>query len=84
MSGPTRTRGFYGERYLIIFFDDFTRMIWVDFLKEKLESFEKFKIFKNKVENQSRVKIKSLRSNRGGKFTSREFNIFFQEHGIRR
>ena len=48
LSGPTRTIGFYGERYIMIFVDDFTRMMWVDFLKEKLEAFEKFRIFKKK------------------------------------
>ena len=84
LSGPCRTRGFYGERYFMIFVDDFTRMMWVAFLKEKLDAFEKFKIFKNRVENESRVKIKSLRSDRGGEFTSREFNIFYEEHRIRR
>ena len=84
LSGPTRTRGFYGERYFMIFFDDFTRMMWVSFLKEKSEAFEKFNIFKNRLENESRVKIKSLRSDRGRKFTSREFNIYCEEHGITR
>ena len=44
----------------------FTRMMWVAFLKEKLEAFEKFRIFKNKVENEYGVKIKSLRFDRGG------------------
>ena len=68
----------------MIFVDDFTRMMWVAFLKENLEAFEKFKIFKNKVENESRVKIKSLRSDRGGEFTCREFNIYFEEHGTKR
>ena len=57
LSGPSRTRGFYGERHFMILVDDFTRMMWVAFLKEKLEAFEKFKIFKKKVENESRVKI---------------------------
>ena len=52
----------------MIFVDDFTRMMWVDFLKEKLEAFEKFKIFKNKFDIESGVKIKSLRSDRGGEF----------------
>ena len=52
LSGPARTRGFYGERYFMIFIDDFTRMMWVAFLKEKLEAFERFKIFKNRVENE--------------------------------
>ena len=58
LSGPLRKRGFYGERYFMILVDDFTRMMWVAFLKEKLEAFEKFKIFKNKVENESGAKIK--------------------------
>ena len=68
----------------MILVDDFTRMMWVAFLKEKLEAFEKFKIFNNRVENESRVKIKSLRFDRGGEFTSREFNIYCKEHGIKR
>ena len=39
LSGPVRTRGFYGERYFMIFVDDFTRMMWVEFLKEKSKAF---------------------------------------------
>ncbi|OYD06037.1 DDE-type integrase/transposase/recombinase, partial [Paludifilum halophilum] len=67
----------------MIFIDDFTRMMWVAFLKEKSEAFEKFKMFKNRVENKSSVKIKCLRYNRGGEFSSREFNIFCEENGIK-
>ena len=66
----------------MIFVDDFTRMMWVAFLKEK--SLEKFKIFKNRVENESGFKIRNLRSDRWGEFTSREFNIYCEEHGIKR
>ena len=32
----------------MIFVDDFTIIMWVTFLREKLEAFEKFGIFKNK------------------------------------
>ena len=35
LSGPSRIRGFYGERYFMIFVDDFTIIMWVAFLKEK-------------------------------------------------
>ena len=44
-------------------------MMWVAFLKEKSEAFEKFKIFKNRVENESSMKIKCLRLDRGREFT---------------
>ena len=68
----------------MILVDDFYGMMCLGFLKEKSKAFEKFKIFKNKVENESRFKIESLRSNRGGEFTSREFNIYYEENGIKR
>ena len=71
LSGLCRTRGFYGERYCMIFVDDFTRMMWIAFLKDKYEAFDTFKIFKKRVENKSSVKIKCLRSYRGGEFTSK-------------
>ena len=44
LDGKTNTDDVY-------FVDDFTRMMWVEFLKEKYKDFEKFKIFKKRVEN---------------------------------
>ena len=54
------------------------------FVKEKSEAFENFKIFKAMAENESGMKIKCLRSNNGGEFTSNEFNEFCADHGIKR
>ena len=59
-------------------------MTWVAFLKEKSEAFEKFKIFKAMVENESRMKIKCLISDNGGEFTSIEFNEFSEDLEIKR
>ena len=59
-------------------------MTLVAFLKEKSEAFMKFKAFKSLVENESNIKIKFLRSNNGGKYTSNEFNDFCETHGIKR
>ena len=57
----------------MLFIDDYTRMNWVAFLKEKSEAFMKFKSFKALVENEANIKIKCLRSDNGGEFTSNEF-----------
>lgn len=48
-------------------------MTWVHFLKHKYEAFDMFISFKNMIKNQTRRRIKCLRSDRGGEFTSKEF-----------
>ena len=53
-------------------------------MKQKSEVFEAFKTFKAAVENESGRKIKALRSDRGGEFTSKEFQDFCARSGIRR
>jgi len=45
-------------------------------LKTKDEVFGKFKEFKSLVENISDKKIRRLRSDNGGEYTSNEFGIF--------
>jgi hypothetical protein len=45
--------------------DDYSRLTWVSFLKEKAKEFEKFKILKALTENQISNRIKEVRSGRG-------------------
>eukprot|EP00253_Pinus_taeda_P009455 PITA_09455 len=49
--GPFRKRSPRGEEYLILFIDDFSRMVWLGLMKHKDEAFEKFQSFKALVEN---------------------------------
>ena len=84
LCGPTQSKGLNGEEYFMLLVDAFIRMTWVCLLKIKLEAFECFKIFKELVENEAELRIKCLRSDNGGEFTSKEFNVYCEEHGIRR
>jgi hypothetical protein len=82
--GPTTTKFLKGERYFMLLVDDYIRMIAAFFLKNKSEAFENFKIYKEMVENEMDSRIKCLRSDNGGEFTSKEFMDYCRNHGIKR
>ena len=72
------------KRYLITFIDDYSRKTWVYFLVEKSQAVDIFKCFKNRVEKETGSCIRTLRTDRGGEFTSQEFNAFCDGNGISR
>ncbi|KAL0286083.1 UNVERIFIED_CONTAM: Retrovirus-related Pol polyprotein from transposon TNT 1-94 [Sesamum angustifolium] len=80
--GPMRTPSHEQNRYFILFIDDYSRMTWVYFMREKSEVFKVFKKFKNLVEKQSGLSIKVLRSDRGKEYNNSEFDKFCEEEGI--
>ena len=82
--GPMSTTSLSRYVYYVSFLDDYSRKTWIYFLKGKDEVFERFKEFKALVENLSEKKIKTLRSDNGGEFTSNEFKYFYKEARIKR
>ncbi|CAL9025450.1 unnamed protein product [Prunus brigantina] len=82
--GPMKSESLSGNRYFLLFTDDYSRMSWVYFIRNKSSAFECFMKFKAMTELQSGFKIKSLRSDRGGEFLSGEFNNYCEKFGIQR
>ena len=81
--GPTTVTSLGGFRYYVTFIDDSTKKVWVYFLKNKSDVFHTFKKWKNKVENQTGLTVKSLMSDNGGEYSSDEFKSYCAEYGIR-
>ena len=73
-----------GYEYYVTFIDDYSRKTWIHFLKNKSEVFGKFKEFKSFIENQSEKRIKTLGSDNGGEYTSKEFEVVYKEAGMKR
>jgi hypothetical protein len=46
LCGSSRHEGTWKENYFMLIIDDYSRLSWIAFLKEKGEAFEKFKILR--------------------------------------
>jgi transposase InsO family protein len=73
-----------GSHYYVTFIDDATRKTWVYCIQQKSDVFDTFKKWKALVENETRKKLKCLRSDNGGEYFSKKFDYYYSYHGIRR
>ncbi|GJZ42293.1 retrovirus-related pol polyprotein from transposon TNT 1-94 [Tanacetum coccineum] len=82
--GPSRVKSMSGCRYFLSIVDDYSRRVWVHFLRYKNEAFSKFKECKLLVENQIGRKLKKLRTDNGLEFCNQEFNNLCKDRRIAR
>jgi transposase InsO family protein len=82
--GPMTVAYLSGYLYYVLFIDDHSRKTWIYFLKTKDGVLARFQEFKAQVENLTGGKIKVLRSDNGREYTSKDFNYFCIEAGIKR
>lgn len=80
--GPMETTSLGGAKYFITFIDDFSKKVFVYFLKKKSEALEKFKQFKSQVENQLECRIKCLRTDNGLEYLNNAFSELLATAGI--
>lgn len=84
LCGQMQTKSICMNSYFLIFINDFSRMCQVYFLKNKDKAFGYFKELKELIENESKHKIKCVRSDRGEEYDFVEFTNFCKENVIKR
>ena len=78
--GPIEIESLNGKMYIFICVDDFYRYTWVEFLKEKSDTFEAFKILclKLKFEKDCNIgKIVHIRSDHVKEFENSIYDDFY-------
>ena len=84
LCGPIEVHSYKGNKYIMFFVDDYSRMMTIMFLKHKFDTFKMFKWFLERVEKEIGKNIKCLTLDKGGEFTLGEFEIFYNDKGIKR
>lgn len=82
--GPSKNESLGGNRWFVTFIDDFSRRVWVYMMKHKDEVLDIFLKWKKMVETQTGRRVKTLRSDNGGEYTSDPFFEVCQDEGIKR
>ena len=72
-----------GAQYFLTFTDDKSRYSWVYILKTKDQVFDYFLEWKAFVEKATKKKIRTLRTDNGGEYTSTRFQEYLKAEGIR-
>ena len=82
--GPTRTGSMGGKRYIMVVVDDFLRYSWVEFLREKSEACDKMERLCKRLQNGKGVPIVKIRSDHRKEFENAKFEVFCNEHDIKK
>ena len=83
LCGKMGVKSVGGAEYFLTFLDQHTHYCWVYALKTKDQTFSCFRDWKAEVENRTGRRLKILRTDNGGEYTSREFQDHLKACGIR-
>ena len=81
--GKMREKSIGGAEYFLTFIDDKTHYTWVYPLKTKDQVFDRFLEWKALIEKSSGKKLKTLRTDNGGEYTSTKFTAYLKAEGVR-
>jgi transposase InsO family protein len=84
LCGPVTPATPGGRRYFLLLVDDLSRYLWVVLLGSKGEAADAIRRSQVAAEAECGRKLRVLRTNNGGEFTSTEFASYCAEEGIQR
>lgn len=80
--GPMKVSSLGGNLYFISFVDEYSRKMWIYLIKHKSKRFDVLQKFKAMSGRHSGTMIKSLRTDGGREYTSRELENLCEQLGI--
>lgn len=82
IGGPITPVSKDGEKYYLTIIDDFSHFMEVHLLKTKDQAKEYIIKYIKRLENND-IKVKRIRTDRGGEFVNDNLGLFYEENGIK-
>jgi transposase InsO family protein len=83
LMGPMQVESLGGKKYAYVVVDDYTRYTWVNFIREKSDTFEVFKDLYTQLQRKKDTVIVRIRSDHGREFENARFSEFCSSEGIK-
>jgi hypothetical protein len=83
-AAPSRRQRRLGNVYFLLLVDDMSHFMWLTLLRSKADAPAAIQAFQARVERETGKKLKVLRTDNGGEFTSVEFGEYCAGEGIQR
>jgi hypothetical protein len=82
LCGPISPATPRGNKYFLLLVDDLNMYMWVAMVPSKDRAAAAIKDIQARVEGESGLKLKALRTDRGGEFTATEFTDYCTTEGV--
>ncbi|CAJ2661891.1 unnamed protein product [Trifolium pratense] len=82
LMGPMQVESLGGKKYAFVVVDDFSRYTWVNFIRQKSETFDEFKDLCLQLQKENDCGILRIRSDHGKEFENSKFAEFCAAEGI--
>ena len=73
-----------GRHYFLLLVDDYSHFMWLVLLTSKDEAAMALKRFQAEAQTEVRRKLRTMRTDRGGEFTSNELAAHIADTGVKR
>jgi len=83
LMGHMQVENIGGKRYVLVVVDDFSRFTWVNFIREKSDTFDVFKEYCTQLQREKGCGIVRIRSDHGTEFENAKFDEYFLDEGIK-
>ncbi|WJX32971.1 hypothetical protein P8452_21231 [Trifolium repens] len=83
LMGPMQVESLGGKIYAFVVVDDFSRYTWVNFIREKSDTFDVFKTLSIQVKREKNCGIVRIRSDHEREFENEKFSEYCASEGIK-